>query len=373
MFRPVNQKIYILIGLALINTIFFYWVSNSRVPHLQPGYNYKMKAGKLFEKSVEVIKEYQIKRENFTIDLEDDPFGSGLIGPATTLITTSLASLRNKQTTLNPNIPALFVELLMNAGIKSGDTIAISLTGSYPSLNIALYAACEVMDISPIVISSLGSSKWGATDSEFTWIDMESLLFSSKLLKNKSIAVSYGGRGDRGKDLKSEGRDLLWEAIYRNNIKFVYAKRLIESIEKKINIYNSILPIKDYKAYINIGGGASSIGQSVNSRLIPNGFSLSKDIGELIGPSIIQEFINENVSIIHINDIVELFIRHNLVVYPNNFNKLGIGKIYYEMRYNLLYSLIALTITLGLLIALSIITYKQVKMRMSIYDSESLL
>ena len=72
MYRPVNQKISILIGIALINTIFFYWVSNSRVPHLQPGYDYKMEAGKLFNESLKVIKVYHEKRENFTIDLEDE-------------------------------------------------------------------------------------------------------------------------------------------------------------------------------------------------------------------------------------------------------------------------------------------------------------
>ena len=373
MFRPVNQRVSVLIGLALINTMIFYWVSNSRIPHLKEGNDYKIKAGEIFNQSLGTIKDFQLKRENFTIDFEDDPFESGLIGPATTLITTSLASLRNKQTTLNPNVTALFVELLMDAGIQSGDTIAVSMTGSYPSLNIALYATCEAMNIFPVVISSLGSSKWGATDPEFTWIDIESILFKLNLISKKSIAVSYGGRGDRGKDLNPEGRDLLWEAIYRNEIKFVYAKRLSESIEKKINIYKDILPIKKYKAYMNIGGGASSIGQSVNARLIPNGFSLSEDIGTLIGSSVIQTFINENIPIIHINDIVELFTDHNLVVYPDKFNKFGTGEIYYEMRYNYLYSIIALIMTLGLIIALSIVTHHQVKMRMSIYDSDSLL
>ena len=373
MYRPVNQKIPILVLLAVINMSLFYWVSTSRSPSYQVGYQKKIDAAELFQESMNLIKEYQIMRDDFIIDQEDDPFLSGLIGPPTTLITTSLAKLRSKQTTINPNIAAMMIELLIEARLKEGDTIAVGITASFPAANIALLSACKVMDIYPILISSIGSSRWGATDPSFTWLDMEKILFDAKLINAKSISASYGGIGDRGKGLKLEGKDFLWEAIYRNNINFIDTDKLSKSIEYRLNQYKNILPINQYDAYVNIGGGAASIGQSVNAKLIPNGFSKMQDIGDLIGNSVIKEFLNNKVDVIHIYNIIELALEKKLKVYPDKFYELGEGPIYLVQKYNLLYTGIALFITLTLLIGISIITHHQIKVRMSTHDPESLL
>ena len=373
MYRPVNQRIPILVLLAIVNMSLFYWVSTSRSPSYQLGYEEKIDAAELFLESMNVIKEHQIMRDDFIIDQEDDPFLSGLIGPPTTLITTSLAKLRSKQTTINPNIAAMMIELLLEAELEEGDTIAVSLTASFPAVNIALLSACKVMNVHPILISSIGSSRWGATDPSFTWLDMEKILYDAELIDIKSISASYGGIGDRGKGLKPEGKDFLWEAIYRNNINFIDTDKLSKSIEYRLNQYKNILPINKYDAYVNIGGGAASIGQSVNAKLISNGFSNAQDVGDLIGNSVIKEFLNNQVDIIHIYNIIELALEKELKVYPDKFNKLGEGPIYLVQKYNLFYAGIALFITLALLIGISIITHNQIKVRMSTHDPESLL
>ena len=373
MYRPINQRVSILVGIAIINITLFYIVSISRVPHYTKGYEEKLKAASLMKESMDFILEYQIKRDDFIIDKEDDPFESGIIGPATTLITTSLANLRSKQTTINPNLSALIVDLFLDAGLQRGDTIAVGFTGSLPAVNLAVLAVCEVMDIKPIIISSVGSSRWGATDPNFTWLDMENLLVNTGLLNNRSSAASLGGRGDRGKGLTTEGRDLLWETIYRNNIQLIEAPKLSQSIEAKVNFFNQKLPIQNYKVYLNVGGGASSIGQSVNARLIPSGVSSSEDIGDLIGPSVVKSFIENNISIIHIYNIIDLAINYSLPVFPDKLNPIGFGPLYFEMRYNMVYTVIALILTLGLIISISLITHKQIKIRMSTHDPESLL
>ena len=91
--------------------------------------------------------------------------------------------MRDKQTTLNPNVTALIVDLLMKAGVNSGDTIAVSFTGSFPGANIALLSACKATGIYPVIISSLGASRYGATDINFTWIDMEKTLENNSIFK----------------------------------------------------------------------------------------------------------------------------------------------------------------------------------------------
>ena len=109
MFRPVNQRIPIIFGIALINTFLFYWVSISTVPKYNIGYMKKIEAAQIMKESLDIIKIYQHNREDYIIDIEDDPFESGIIGPATSLITTSLSNLRSKQTTVNPNMAAMVV------------------------------------------------------------------------------------------------------------------------------------------------------------------------------------------------------------------------------------------------------------------------
>tara|TARA_Y100001968_G_scaffold331762_1_gene387558 strand:- start:1338 stop:2306 length:969 start_codon:yes stop_codon:yes gene_type:complete len=320
-----------------------------------------------------LIKEYQILRDDFIIDKEDDPFLSGLIGPPTTFITTSLANLRSKQTTINPNFAAVMVDLLVEANLEVGDTVAIGMTASFPAINIALLSACKVLKIHPIIISSIGSSRWGATDPYFTWLDMERLLFNAGLIDSKSISASYGGIGDRGRGLKPEGKDFLWEAIYRNKINFINSENLSQSIQKRLIEYKNIIALNRYDAYINIGGGAASIGQSVNAKLIPSGVSYSKDVGDLIGNSVIKEFLNNNVTIVHIYNIIDLALEYSLKVHPEKFNDLGDGPIYSIEKYNLYYVGIALFIALTLLIGISLITHHQIKVRMSTNDTESLL
>ena len=373
MFRPVNQRVSILVVLAVINLVLFYWVSSSRSPSYQKGYKQKIESAELFQESMNLIKEYQILRDDFVIDKEDDPFLSGLIGPPTTLITTSLANIRSKQTTINPNIAAMMVNLLIEADLKIGDTVAVAMTGSFPAINMALLSACKVMKVYPIIISSVGSSRWGATDPYFTWLDMEKLLFEAGLIDSRSIAASYGGIGDRGKGLKSEGKDFLWEAIYRNKINFIGEDKLSKAIEKRLILYKNMIDINQYDAYINIGGGAASVGQSVNAKLIPNGVSSNKDVGDLIGNSVVKEFLNKNVTVVHIYNIIDLAFKHSLKVYPEKFNSLGVGSIYSVEKYNLYYAGIALFISLTLLIIVSLVTHHQIKVRMSKNDPESLL
>ena len=55
----------------------------------------------------------------------------------------------------------------------------------------------------------MGASMWGATEPEFTWIDIENILYNIDIFKHKSIAYSLGGRGDcLRKDQDGEGRDI---------------------------------------------------------------------------------------------------------------------------------------------------------------------
>ena len=46
---------------------------------------------------------------------------------------------------------------------------------------ISLIIGIIIGSVFAILISSIGSSRWGATDPDFTWLDMEEILFNNGL------------------------------------------------------------------------------------------------------------------------------------------------------------------------------------------------
>ena len=104
-----------------------------------------------------------------------------MVGSPFSLITTDEGDLDSKLTTLDPNFSAVVVDLLSQLNVQANDTVAVLMTGSMPGANIAVMSACKAMNITPIIISSLGASQWGANQVDFTWLDMEAVLAKNNL------------------------------------------------------------------------------------------------------------------------------------------------------------------------------------------------
>jgi len=147
-----------------------------------------------------------------------DPARTMLIGPSMSNVTTQVGHLDAKQTSINPNFAAVVVEMLVEAGVKKGDRVALGCTGSFPGLDISAYTAIEAMGLRPPIISSTTSSQYGANHPDLMWPDMEKLLFDKGLIQNSSIATSIGGVGDRGVGMSDESIALLLEVIRRNEV-----------------------------------------------------------------------------------------------------------------------------------------------------------
>ena len=195
----------------------------------------------------------------------------GLVGSPFSLITTDEGDLDSKLTTLDPNFSAVMVELMYQLGLKDGDTIAVLMTGSMPGANIAVLTACKALGVIPITITSVGASQWGANLVDFTWLDMESILFENGLISSRSIAASIGGRNDMGRLLSPSGRDLIMENINKHELPLIRKERLADNIQHRMDLYGSIQSINKYDAIVNVGGGVASLGTSFNLRLLPPG------------------------------------------------------------------------------------------------------
>ena len=142
--------------------------------------------------------------------------GSGIIGLETSSMTTKPGFIKSKQSTTNPNFAALIIELFNDVGILDGDTIAVSFTGSFPGANIALLSACKIKNVYPVIVSSIGSSSYGANTLSMTWLDIEEYLNEKGIFDYQSLAVSLGGDNDKAEELSTQSVVLMENRILRN-------------------------------------------------------------------------------------------------------------------------------------------------------------
>jgi poly-gamma-glutamate system protein len=200
------------------------------------------------------------KSKGLPIHAKFDPLRSGLIGTVMTSITSKPANLRAKQLSLHPQFPALIVQMLKEAGVRNGDTVAVGWTGSFPAFNVALAAAMETMQLRPIIISSVTASQYGANEPEFVWLDMERELHTAGLIGFRTQAATIGGPGDCGKGMSQQSLDDARAAMRRNDVEFLATRRLSESIDKRMSWLQASSDGQPITAYVNVGGGVASCG-----------------------------------------------------------------------------------------------------------------
>jgi poly-gamma-glutamate system protein len=361
--REVNPSIRLLVLLAIISLGIFYLAEATRHKKAAPYYDLKLKAATLDQKCQDLIRG-ELKKRGFAIDFENDPNGSGLIGEQSTLITTDIGELRSKLTSTNPNFAAAFVEMFKECDLKRGDQIAVALTGSYPAVNIAFYSACEVMGLVPVVITSVGSSTWGANTPDFTWLDMEKALFDAGLITHRSVAASLGGGTDNGRGLSLTGRKLLFDAIKRNDVELIFTGNLEnilaasgslkQNIDQRIKIYNRLLNKgQSYTAYVNIGGSLASLGSSQNGKLLPSGVNFTLPPGNYPARGLINIMAERKIPIINVMDPASIAQTYGLPVEITPAPVLGKDPIFQREEYSIT-STIIYTILLMIIVAVFI-------------------
>ncbi len=248
--------LYILSGLALCAFLVFALSGPRR--RSAPGEE-ALAAERLMARAEAAVRECRLAR-GIPIDPKTDPNDTGMIGLPTSSITTSLGSLEAKRTTTNPAFAGLLVRLIHDAGARRGDVVAVGASSSFPALVIATLAACRVLGVEPLMISSLGSSEWGANIPEFNWWDIEDCLDASGVLAVHPIAYSIGGIEDRGTDMSPAGRDLITRQASERGIKLLEEPGLEPSVAARMRLYDERAGGRPLRAFINIGGSWVNLG-----------------------------------------------------------------------------------------------------------------
>jgi len=376
-FIPAIQKTSTLVILSAIALVSFVVSINSTTIDISPSYDMKIKAANLMKESMVELKNVRMEAGVF-IDDENDPNETGLVGSPFSLITTDEGDLDAKLTTLDPNFSAGMVELMLRMNLQKGDTVAILLTGSMPGANIAVLTAANAMGLIPMVITSVGASQWGANHADFTWLDMESILFNKGLINSRSVAASVGGRNDMGRLLSPAGREIIISNIENYNIPLIRKNRLAENIDERMKLFESFNKITNYSAMINVGGGVASLGTSFNSKLLPAGIINRSDVvnisirdGGIEG--VLAKFAKKNVPVLHVLNIKSLTEQLGMPFAPIPIPEIGSGVLYAEEKYNILIATVCLFIVCGLVFGVGYQSKQKIKEHLIDHEPDSLL
>jgi poly-gamma-glutamate system protein len=333
-----------LVALAVVGLALLMVAERSKTLVTQQYLSAKREAASLARTGLDAIREARLEL-GWPIDVDTDPYETGLIGDKVSLITTDVAFRKKKVLALDPNLAAMFVELLKLDGVGEGDLVAVAVTGAFPMLNVAVLSAIETVGATPVTITSVGSSNWGANNPDLTWLDMESVLIDAGLLRHRSVAASRGGGRDRGRLLSAEGRALIDSAAVRNGVPLIDEPALDDSIARRMAIYEEAAGGADYAAYVNVGGGRASTGSGTAYKELRPGVSRNLGTDNLQRRGTLFRMAQRGMPVLHVPS-ADYFIKEgdlatdcltkdgDLVTTPTPLPEVGIGGIFFRDTYN---------------------------------------
>jgi poly-gamma-glutamate system protein len=343
--REVSRRVLLLIGVLALGGLFVveHFKSQVRERH----YSLKRDAAELARQAMNALKVERLRR-GLPIDPATDPAQTGLIGSVMTPVTSRAGKLSAKQTSVNPNFAAVVVELLKEAEVEEGDTVAIGFSGSFPALNVCVLAAVQAMKLQPIVISGVSASQWGANEPEFLWLDMEQTLIDRGILRVRSVAASIGGIDDRGFGLGKEGREIVTQSIEGHHLTFLRPNTYQESVDLRMAMYHQYAGGARIKAYINVGGLTSSIGKEIGRKEFKPGINVQVPPGVTGTDSVMARFIlQEGAVVINLREVESLARTYGLPISPAATPTVGEGKIFFREQHNRWLAVTVLAVVVG--------------------------
>lgn len=327
-----------LVALACLSLLLYAASERSLTPVHASAYAKKLRAVGVMERAERILAERKRTR-GIAVDARNDPDGYGIIGPQFTLTTTDRGSQAAKVLGAHPNFAAAVTQMMLEAGVREGDLVAVGMTGSLPGLNLAVLSACRAIGAEPVVLTSVGSSMFGATDPDLTWLDMESVLANRGLWSYRTLAASLGGGGDVGRGLSPSGRQLLVDAIERNHARLLDSPNLLEAVRQRVAIYDSVAAArgKPIKLYVNVGGGLASLGGAQNARLVPPGLTFRLAARNYPNRGVLNVLAERRIPVLHLLEVEKLAMRLGIQEAATGTTvRPGTGLLFVKYKYNLL-------------------------------------
>ena len=344
--RPAGPSRRALSLVALLAVALLVLVESLPLNFKQEAYDQKLEASKRAHQSFVALKK---ERERLGIQPtpSSDPGNTGMVGATATEVTTATGSLPSKRTTINPNFAAVIVEYFHQLGLQKGDVVAVGYSGSFPAMNAVVLAAIETMELVPLVIASATASDFGASYPRFMWLDMEATLRKAGLTEAKALSASIGGIEDQGIGLSKGGLALVRDAMKRNGVPYLEPRDFLDSLEKRMRLYEKAAEGRAIRAYVNVGGGAVSVGRSRGKSLFKAG--INRPGPTVMRDSIMGRFLQKGVPAIHLVRIKSIAERWGLPIDPQIMPPVGQGGIFLHQEPNRWLAAASLLLLLGVL------------------------
>jgi poly-gamma-glutamate system protein len=228
-----------------------------------------------------------------------DPNRTGLIGPEWSEITTTLGILPAKRTATNPDFAAALVRLLGRLDLPDGAPVLTVLSGSLVGANIAAIVAAEALGFAPVIVSSLSSSMYGATDLEFSWLDIEAVLAEAGVIASRSLVSVIGGERAVGRGLEPAGRAALAASAHRHAVPIVEGASLAAVIDQLVAQVRAAVP-GGPRLVINVGGSLVGIGTCAGNEALPPGLMHGPLACRQGTPGLVGLFADRSTPVLHI-------------------------------------------------------------------------
>jgi len=309
-------------------------------------YSEMLDAARLVQQSIETLRPIRGRIEPINPDV--DPLRSGLIGVATSPLTSTSGDLESKQATINPNWAAVVIRLLVEAGVEPGDRVAVAVSGSFPALNLAVYAALESMGIEATTIVSGSASQWGANIPGFGWLDITRELRDAQLIDIKAAAVTLGGIEDRGIGLDDRAIDLIRRTAEQAGVELLVPGSYEEAVIERIRVYNQSGSGKPVKALINVGGGTATTGPNRIDHYFSGGLSRTAPAAAFRMPSVMGHYLQQEIPVINFSGIRNLATQYRMPYPPERMESIGSGGVYQAQSYRRWLAALMIVMLLGL-------------------------
>ena len=308
-------------------------------------YDTQIQAVQLLEDCFSAVKGY---KQELGIPLSPhDIHDTGILGDEFTGITTTIGALEAKRTTAWPDMAALCVRMLHEAGVKPGDRVGAGFSGSFPGLNLAVVAACETMGVELVCISSVGASTYGANNPELTFPEMLHRLAEDGILHTRSAAVTIGGDFDIGTEMDPELSEPVRERLRAAGLNLVEIKDFQSNLEARENIYSDQ---GDISCFIAVGGNLTSLGKGEEGVSLGQGVLTARRTIRLDENSgLVQRYIAKGTPVINLLNIKKIMTEYGMPFDPVIWPATGQSAAYHIIRYHPLWLIIGLSSSVILL------------------------
>jgi poly-gamma-glutamate system protein len=337
--RHGKVHVWVMVVLAVIAIGFYFWVSRSARYYKTRYFDQKLESVKLTQAAFARVAGYR-EELGVPVDTVDDPNQTGLVGVQFSQLTYGRNDLSDVLTTLNPNFSAALVEMLSQAGVRTGDKVGFSWDGTYPGLNIQLLAAAKSMDLDPVIITAQSAGMWGANYPGLTWLDIETLLRNAGLWDYRSAYATLGGEADDGRGLSSEGRATLAAACSSAGIECFAPGSFADAVERRLETLEGV------RALVSVGRVVPDIGSPlarVPSRVIARQTQRVDTLG------VIAELLDKRVPVVFLGNPSRVAIDHRLPVAPVPLPEPGRGRLFRERRYSVVLAAVLAVVLMALL------------------------